>query len=91
MIDGLFKNKVNVETTKPILRTFHMPQDKILDFLTLVDDYNNLEDGVDNVAHYKIWNYINKLFPDTITGSWEYKISGNRVKIRETRAAIESN
>jgi hypothetical protein len=68
----LFWIKPKQKVELPILRVFEFPEDKKLDFLYLFNEVSNRRSSV---ATYKLWKYINDLFPETKKGNWSIQIS----------------
>lgn len=79
-IKSLFKKK-----KKKVPRIFSVPDCKKEEFISLYDNVILETDKHINLkmATYKLWRYIESLYPETKIGYWRFGIEGTRIVVIE--------
>lgn len=58
------------KTAAPPPRRFDIPADKVLEIKRLHDAHNALPRGQDNESHFRLWDAIGDIVPETKQGAW---------------------
>ena len=57
-------------------RSLGIPRGKVVEFYKLYDEYIGKPNGADRLARFRLWEYIEHVFPETKKGRWKLEFKG---------------